>query len=219
MRTTHTSSRLLVASDIHGHGAGLLSLLQIAEYAPQRDRLILLGDYIDADPATWHTLETIKDLVGQGAVALPGNIEMNLAGTSYSSPSRLSDQQRRWVGQLPLYHREDGYLFVHAGLRPGLPIEGQRVSDYTEIRESFWRHKPTCGYTVVFGHTPTFKLGARPGELWLADKRIGIDCGAKHGYRLALVDLHGAVCYSCSTAPDRLYGDVRVQNMPLIQVN
>lgn len=212
MPTPDHGSRLLAISDIHGHGEGLLLLLREAGYDPHADRLILLGDYVDADPSTWSTLDTIRDLTRQGAEALPGNMEAGLIGRKAwngAPPSVLE-----WLGALPSYIVADGCLFVHAGIRPGLPLERQTFRDLTEIREEFWQQAPDCGLTVIFGHTPTFKLGAAPGSLWFAERRIGIDTGAKHGQRLTLLDVHGGIAYSCSTSPACLYGDVRADMIP-----
>jgi len=204
--TTDHSPRLLAVSDIHGHGEGLLLLLREAGYDPRRDRLFLLGDYVDADPSTRSTLEIVHSLARQGAVALPGNLEVQLLRNDWTD---APGDVRAWLGSLPYYATEDEFLFVHAGIRRGLPPERQSIADMTEIREEFWAHAPEAGRTVVFGHTPTFKLGAEPGSLWLAPGRIGIDTGAKHGHRLTLLDLRGDVAYSCSTAPANRYGDVR----------
>lgn len=107
------------------------------------------------------------------------------------------------------------WLFVHAGIRPGVPLSEQTTDDLTGIREEFWASSPEQGPTVVFGHTPTFKLGAKPGALWQTQGRLGIDTGAKHGHRLTLLDLHEGLAYSCSTEPLQLYEDVRTQHIRL----
>lgn len=210
--TSVKPSRLLAISDIHGHGEGLLLLLRQAGYDPQADRLFLLGDYIDTDPSTWETLETIRALTRKGAVALPGNMEAGLINrkTWNGAPPPFVD----WLRELPAYAVADNCLLVHAGVRPGIALNQQTFRDMTEIREEFWQQTPDCGHTVIFGHTPTFKLGAVPGSLWLAERRIGIDTGAKHGQRLTLLDVHGGITYSCSTSPVGLYGDYRAESIP-----
>lgn len=203
-------ARLLAVSDIHGHGEGLLRLLAQAEYIAGQDQLILLGDYINADPSTWGTLKLIHELAMEGAIVLPGNLEVNLLRRSDGLPERyLSAELLSWLRGLPYYTVMNRWLFVHAGVRPGVPLTQQSAEDLTGIRESFWSAPPEKGPTVVFGHTPTFKLGAEPGRLWQADGRLGIDTGAKHGYRLTLLDLNGGLAYSCSTAPFHLYDDIR----------
>lgn len=209
-------SRLLAISDIHGHGEGLKLLLAASAYDARRDRLILLGDYINADPDTWGTLEQIQQLALDGATALLGNLEMNLLKQAGPIPEALVPHARLdWLSGLPFYMTVGPWLFVHAGIRPGRSLERQSPEDLTGIREDFWNAAPDCGYTVVFGHTPTYKLGAKPGAIWQDAGRLGIDTGAKHGERLTLLDLTGGTAYSCSTAQTSLYGDLRVEAVSL----
>lgn len=192
-------SRLLVISDIHGYGKLLQQLLQDAEYEPKRDRLLMLGDYIVvSNPKTYGTLELVRKLVEQGARALPGNHEFLFKARLARLKVRNLALARSadWISRLPLYIKEDGYLFVHAGIRPGKPLRRQTRRDLTEIREGFLKAPINIGLTIVFGHTPTFKLGARPGHIWRGNGRIGIDTGAKHGHRLTLLDLHNGISYS-----------------------
>lgn len=212
----YPSPRLLAASDIHGHSDGLLCLLAEAEYIPGQDQLILLGDYINADPSTWGTLKLIHQLASEGAIALLGNLELSLLHREDGLPEcYLSAEQLRWLRDLPYYTVLDRWLFVHAGIRPGVPLSEQTADDLTGIREEFWSVSPDQGRSVVFGHTPTFKLGAEPGALWQAQGRLGIDTGAKHGHRLTLLDLNGGLAYSCSTEPLHLYEDVQTQPIQL----
>jgi serine/threonine protein phosphatase 1 len=63
------------------------------------------------------------------------------------------------------------YLFVHAGIRPGLPIEDQHVKDLRWIREPFLGDAKEHGFIVVHGHTICEGVEER-------SNRIGIDTGA-----------------------------------------
>ncbi|MFB5675220.1 metallophosphoesterase [Paenibacillus terreus] len=218
LNPTENAGRLLVISDIHGHKHGLSLLLSEAAYNPRQDRLILGGDYINDTPDTWDTLETIQALVQSGAQAILGNKETKLM----KQPKEKTKTVRTlidWLNTLPAYIEEDGFLFVHAGFRPGVPLEEQSLKDMTEIREEFWGESDSVADqsgTVIFGHTPTFRMGASPGELWRANRKIGIDTGAKHGCRLTLLDVHAQITYSCSTAADRMYEDLRIQNLSIL---
>lgn len=205
------SPRLLAISDIHGHEDGLLQLLDAAGYKAGKDRLVLLGDYVNEEPNSWDTLRTIKRLADQGAVALPGNTDLTVANLG-EAPTHLAPLLG-WLKSLPPYWIADGYLFVHAGIRPGIPLDRQPLRDLTEIREAFWKEKVEVPYTVVFGHTPTYKLGAEIGRIWCGDRRIGIDTGAKHGQRLTLLDVGERLSYSCSTSPLNLYRDIRTDSV------
>jgi serine/threonine protein phosphatase 1 len=63
------------------------------------------------------------------------------------------------------------YLFVHAGIRPGIALDRQRQSDLRWIREPFLQDETDHGFVVVHGHTITSGTDERPN-------RIGIDTGA-----------------------------------------
>lgn len=199
--SAHMAPRLLAVSDIHGFEQGLKRLIAAAGYRPRYDRLILLGDYINAGhPGTYNTLRYVRSLIAEGAFALAGNHEVKLLEElrMKAAPSRQELEWMAWLERLPLYRLEDGFLFVHAGVRPGIPLERQTRKDLTEIRSGFLDQPTSFAATVVFGHTPTCKLGAEPGELWRGDGKLGIDTGAKHGQRLTLLDLGNRLAYSCA---------------------
>lgn len=63
------------------------------------------------------------------------------------------------------------YLFVHAGIRPGIALEQQRQADLRWIREPFLRDVSDHGFIVVHGHTISAQVDEQPN-------RIGIDTGA-----------------------------------------
>ena len=63
------------------------------------------------------------------------------------------------------------YLFVHAGIRPGVALDRQRQSDLRWIREPFLFDDTDHGFVVVHGHTIRPEVKMRPN-------RIGIDTGA-----------------------------------------
>ena len=52
------------------------------------------------------------------------------------------------------YCRVGPYLFVHAGIRPGIKLEDQNPRDLLNIRKSFLEFEGDLGYIVVHGHTP-----------------------------------------------------------------
>ena len=83
---------------------------------------------------------------------------------------------------LPLSRRDGGYLFVHAGIRPGVPLDRQDPHDLMWIREPFLSSKLDHGAVVVHGHTPT-------PEPVLRANRIGIDTGAVMGGALTCLVL------------------------------
>jgi len=76
------------------------------------------------------------------------------------------------------------YLFVHAGIRPGLAMELQSPADLLWIRGDFLNSALEHGKIVVHGHTITDHPDVRPN-------RIGIDTGAFATGRLTCLVLEG----------------------------
>jgi serine/threonine protein phosphatase 1 len=63
------------------------------------------------------------------------------------------------------------YAFVHAGIRPGTPLDAQAVKDLRWIRGGFLDHNKPLERIIVHGHTIAENVELRP-------HRIGIDTGA-----------------------------------------
>ncbi len=95
-------------------------------------------------------------------------------------PDRLA-----WFRSLRSFCVHEEYLFVHAGIRPGIPIESQKLKDLLWIRGRFLESDADHGYIVVHGHTPT-DLPVRKHN------RIGIDTGAAIRGELSAVALEPA---------------------------
>jgi serine/threonine protein phosphatase 1 len=76
------------------------------------------------------------------------------------------------------------YLFVHAGIRPGVPLERQALSDLRWIRGAFTDWRGDHGLVVVHGHTIFAAADVRPN-------RIGIDTGAYRSGTLTALRLEG----------------------------
>ncbi|WP_395392713.1 metallophosphoesterase family protein [Novosphingobium sp. BL-8A] len=81
---------------------------------------------------------------------------------------------------------EGDYVFVHAGIRPGVPLENQNASDLRWIRDEFVSPATgqQCGIpgkVVVHGHTITEGVVEKP-------HRIGLDTGA---YRSGILTAMG----------------------------
>ena len=76
------------------------------------------------------------------------------------------------------------YLFVHAGIRPAVPLAAQVEADLIWIRAPFLDSTEPFGKIVVHGHTP----GKAPVT---RSNRIGIDTGAVFTDRLTALRLKG----------------------------
>lgn len=91
-----------------------------------------------------------------------------------------------FLRELELWRVFGDYLFVHAGLRPGRPIEEQDERDLLWIRGEFHRAAPADrpDKVVVHGHQPLKK----PLD---AGWRIDVDTGACFAGKLTAVVLEG----------------------------
>lgn len=97
---------------------------------------------------------------------------------------RLPPPHLRLLGELRLQYVEGDYLFVHAGVRPGVPLEEQSPRDLTWIRGEFLSSAADHGKVVVHGHTIAREPVVRRN-------RIGIDTGAFASNVLTAVVLEG----------------------------
>ena len=77
------------------------------------------------------------------------------------------------------------YLFVHAGIRPGVHLTMQLQRDLRWIRQPFLDDERDHGVIVVHGHTITDEVVELPN-------RIGIDTGAYRSGRLSAIGLEGS---------------------------
>jgi serine/threonine protein phosphatase 1 len=84
------------------------------------------------------------------------------------------------------------YLFVHAGIRPGVALEEQAQSDLRWIREPFLFDDTDHGCVVVHGHTISSEVEERTN-------RIGIDTGAYRSGVLTALAIEGAERWYVST--------------------
>jgi serine/threonine protein phosphatase 1 len=84
------------------------------------------------------------------------------------------------------------YLFVHAGIRPGIAVQGQQVGDLRWIRDDFLAYAGDHGHVVVHGHT----ISDTPEDM---GNRIGIDTGAYASGQLTALGLEGTDRWYLST--------------------
>lgn len=179
--------------------------------------LVHLGDLIDRGPDSAGAVEAAMAFDACPAVTLMGNHEdtalLALSGEGYacadwlhtggrealrswgvdplspraSWPEGVPSRHRGFLAGLPLFHRAGPYLFVHAGIRPGLPPEAQGRDDLLRIRRPFLDSDADHGFVVVHGHTPT-----RDRRPELRANRINLDTGAVfEGGRLTLAVFEG----------------------------
>jgi serine/threonine protein phosphatase 1 len=101
----------------------------------------------------------------------PGGGPQGLLAVQAEFKAKLPERHLAFYRSLASSHREGDYLFVHAGIRPGVPLESQSDHDLLWIREAFLQSDADHGCVVVHGHT----ISPRPE---VKSNRIGIDTGA-----------------------------------------
>ena len=86
-------------------------------------------------------------------------------------------------GLLPSFLCGD-FFFVHAGVRPGVPLKEQTEADMLWIRDEFLNSEENFGKFIVHGHTPVREPDIRPN-------RVNIDTGAYATGNLTLLTIQG----------------------------
>lgn len=204
-------SLIYAIGDVHGCRDLLEELLEEVNPDLDRHRLVFVGDYIDRGPDSRGVVDLIlglkKKYNSENIICLMGNHERMFldflqgeeellflynggAATAQSYWGPQWDQSSRllplahaqFYHELRLYYETEDYIFVHGGLRPGVPLAAQVEDDLLWIREEFIFSDADFGKRVIFGHTP-FRA-----PLVLPNK-IGIDTGAVYGNKLTCLIL------------------------------
>jgi serine/threonine protein phosphatase 1 len=166
--------------------AGVIELL-VRGWPPPAPRIVnLLGNHEEMVLAALDRgdADAVADWLANGGAA-------SLASWGVPRRAKPRDWQRSippahvaFLRSLALHHAQGGYLFVHAGLRPGVPLERQSRHDMLWIREPFLSWTGELPGVVVHGHTPGYDVAAR-------GNRIGVDTGAVMGGVLTCAVLEG----------------------------
>jgi bis(5'-nucleosyl)-tetraphosphatase (symmetrical) len=126
---------------VQGCALTLERLLGRVAFDPARDRLWFVGDLVNRGPRSLDVLRRVRAL-GDRAVVVLGNHDLHLLARAAGVAGRKSretlaevlaapdrDALLAWLRTRPLLHREDGFVLVHAGLRPEWTVDeaGQRA--------------------------------------------------------------------------------------------
>ena len=185
--------------DVHGCYSQLTQVIQ--PLIGSQSEVIFLGDLIDRSPEPngdlrvlqlVHFMQQNPQAFGlKNVVVLTGNHEQFFIkackhgvdkgeGKSWlfnGGDQQLIDQAAPfidWLDSRPTHYVKGKYLFVHAGVRPGVPLDQQTKEDLVWIREPFLDVDHELPYVVVHGHTVVPEVEVLP-------HRIGIDTGACFG--------------------------------------
>ena len=209
-------SKIFAIGDIHGCYDQLLALMKKLPIDFKQDTLVFMGDYIDRGAKSVEVIDFLVKLKKRvpGIIFLKGNhedmLEKYLDGTdrftyllnggqqtldcylsrsAHTGTHPIPPEHMEFYKSLrPIYETED-YIFVHAGLRPKVPLESQETEDMLWIRDKFLHTRYDFGKPVVFGHTPL-------GEPKVESNKVGIDTGAVFGNPLTCVQLPDMLFYS-----------------------
>jgi serine/threonine protein phosphatase 1 len=211
------TGKILAIGDVHGCNRRLRQLLDRIEIDPHVDTLVFVGDYLDRGPDARGTIDTLLEIKAThpNTICLRGNHEamflnyyregrgeelflynsgmntLDSYGITLAEVRRGSgfpESHLRFLSALPLVYETEEYFFVHAGVRPGIPLAEQTPEDLLWIRHEFIESGEDFGRTVVFGHTPL-------PEPLIETNKIGIDTGAVYGGRLTCIELPSRKIY------------------------
>ena len=107
---------------------------------------------------------------------------------------KIPDTHREFLQSFVDTFRIGSYLFVHAGVRPGVPLSDQTQTDLRWIRGPFLENDDDHGFIVVHGHTIA-------GQIDVRSNRIGIDTGAYRSGVLTAMGLEGRDRWFLQTGP------------------
>ena len=147
---------------------------------------IFVDQFLD-DPSVlsdWKHLGGISTLLSYGVTPSVPDEPRAQAAAAEAFRQALPHSHRHFIQGLALSFTCGDFFFVHAGVRPGVPLRKQRQEDLLWIREEFLLHEEEFGKVVVHGHTPAMAPDVRPN-------RINIDTGAYATGRLTCLVLEG----------------------------
>ena len=155
-----------------------------------------------ADPAVgpfWCRIGGRQTLLSYGVAAPDDLTDMeHWEAIRQAFEAALPETHLSFLQGLPIHAVRGSYVFVHAGLRPGVALAHQREWDMLWIRNEFLNHRGSFEKVVVHGHTTE----AQP---FIGPNRIGIDTGADVTNRLTGLKLVGTdrQLFSVGSAPLR----------------
>lgn len=175
--------------------AGVLGRLIAGPPVAGADVINILGNH---DDTMWHALSGDRAAATDWLFA-GGKPALESYGVDPESPREswresVPASHLDFLAGLPLRHQEGGYLFVHAGVRPGVPLEQQSREDMLRIRQPFLYTERDLGAVVVHGHTPVKEPQVR-------HNRIAIDTGAVFGGLMTCVVLEAETIGFLTAAP------------------
>ncbi len=132
----------------------------------------------------WMTYGASETLNAYGIAEVPGGSEEAAAEVRAALRAKMPQEHMNFLFDLPYSYESGDYFFVHAGIRPSLPLAEQRRDDLIWIRREFLDWPRRHEKIIVHGHTPV-------AEPEILSNRINIDTGAFATNRLTCLVLEG----------------------------
>jgi hypothetical protein len=117
----------------------------------------------------------------------------------------LPEAHRQFLRSLRSSFSCGDFFFVHAGIKPGIPLNAQEEQDLISIREDFLHCEEDYGKIIIHGHTPVREPDVR-------SNRINIDTGAFATGRLTCLMLEGDEAAFIAEGREWLYHPNREPN-------
>ncbi|KAB7647920.1 metallophosphoesterase family protein [Polymorphobacter fuscus] len=198
-------TRYVILGDIIDRGPKSRDLMELLAGLDMPNFLVLKGNHEaalldvrhgDHDAARlWVTFGGLATLASFGvdiAALDPDDSDAIIATVRRVIPDSLA----QWLEALPVSLTVGDYFFVHAGVRPGVPIARQSEDDLLWIRDPFLSSTADHGLMIVHGHS------IHQAGIDFAANRIGVDTGAYRTGRLSAVGLEGDQVWSLHTGDD-----------------
>jgi serine/threonine protein phosphatase 1 len=187
----------MIADDLASRPIAAATLLHIGDYVDRgADSAGVIARLVDGTPIPGthmvnllgnHESTMLDALSGERAAGTDwlfagGRAALQSYGIDPDGPrdlwaSLIPQSHQAFLRTLILMHRQGGYAFVHAGVRPGIALADQARDDLLRSRQPFLYSERDFGAVIVHGHTPVKAPVIR-------HNRIAIDTGAVFGGKL-----------------------------------
>jgi len=196
--------RVILLGDIVDRGPGSAEIVRrCMEFAAQTDRFVVLkGNHeammVDALRGNFAAFSLWMRSGGDAALRSWGVPEYLVEGGASpellrAACGRIPAKVLSWLQRLPLTCRIGSYLFVHAGIRPGVALAEQADEDLLWIRREFLDSEVDHEFVVVHGHSIS------QDGIVIQPNRIGIDTGAYRTEILSALALEGERRWTLAT--------------------
>ena len=190
---TPTRTTIILLGDLIDRGPDSIAVLRMArEWQARRHVRILCGNHEEMLLGALESVELMRAFLrlgGRETVLSCGVTVDDYTAASFEDVQEilkagigeeLLDFIRGFENQI----RMGDYVFVHAGVKPGVPLEEQQPSDMRWIRDSFLKSNADHGAVIIHGHTIF-------GEVKVKPNHIGVDTGAYASGCLTALGLQG----------------------------